>query len=374
MLTNIVIKNFKAIRSADMPLRAMTLLTGLNAVGKSSIIQALLLLRTSFNRGGKAKQGLMLKNEEYISLGLGKDVFSIGSPSDAPLRMVLQFDFTYEWEFEFAQAPDQDFLPLLLADIRGDIEVDGLTLFDYPFQYLSANRINPQSQYKTSPYYVDVLESLGKEGQYTVHYLARNQDKSIPNKALIHPLAKSDTLLDNVSAWMSEISPGVKVNTTYHEELEIASLSYNFEIASGYTDNFKPSNVGFGVTYALPVITALLMLPVGGILLIENPESHLHPAGQSKIAHLCALAAASGVQVILESHSDHVLNGIRVAVKQQDLSPEDIAVYYFQRERDSKEHETQIIPIHIDEHGRADEWPEGFFDEWDKQLDMLLED
>ncbi|WMJ72022.1 DUF3696 domain-containing protein [Cytophagaceae bacterium ABcell3] len=373
MLTNLKINNFKALRIADLKLGSINLFSGLNAVGKSSVIQSLLLLRQSFEGGGFPK-GLILKNEDYVNLGLGKDVCSIGASAEERIFFELEFNYENTVNVEFNQAPNRDILPLLNfgSCVSSNFNIDEVALFTKDFQYLSANRIKPQIQYVTSPYHVDDLKSLGKEGEYTVHFLAKNKDRPISNKELVHSKAKSDTLLDNVNAWISDISPGVKVNATYHEELETASLGYSFEIASGYTQNFKPTNVGFGLTYILPIIVGILILPPKGLILIENPESHLHPGGQSKIAQLCAIAANSGVQVILESHSDHILNGLRVAVKQNTLEHDNVHVYYFHREANSEEHETRITEINIDRYGRADEWPKGFFDEWDNQLDILL--
>ena len=78
-------------------------------------------------------------------------------------------------------------------------------------------------------------------------------------------------------------------------------------------DRMRPTNMGFGVSYALPVITAGLLAPAGSLLVVENPEAHLHPAGQSRVGRFLAHLAASGVQVVAETHSDHVLNGVRLA-------------------------------------------------------------
>ncbi|MCR2307254.1 AAA family ATPase, partial [Salmonella enterica] len=68
------------------------------------------------------------------------------------------------------------------------------------------------------------------------------------------------------------------------------------------------------------------------MLIIENPESHLHPAGQSLMGKLCSIAANNGVQLIVESHSDHFLNGIRVAVKQKVVAADDVKVFFLQRD------------------------------------------
>ena len=182
---------------------------------------------------------------------------------------------------------------------------------------------------------------------------------------------KTDRLLDNVSFWLSEISNGVKVLPKKHLDTHQASLSYQYTYGENTTNEYSPLNVGFGITYALPIIMAILKSKPNDLLIIENPESHLHPAGQSKIAKLCAIAVANGVQIIVESHSDHFLNAIRVATKQDILKPEDSAIYYFSKIADSME--TKVEQLLIDKDGSINkDWPEGFFDEYRNLLDELL--
>ena len=65
--------------------------------------------------------------------------------------------------------------------------------------------------------------------------------------------------------------------------------------------------------------------------MLENPEAHLHPKGQRKMGELIAQCAANGIQIFLETHSDHILNGIRIAVKQKRLKGEDAKLFYFSR-------------------------------------------
>jgi predicted ATPase len=103
---------------------------------------------------------------------------------------------------------------------------------------------------------------------------------------------------------------------------------------------------------------------------LENPEAHLHPKGQSAIGELLALTADDGVQVLVESHSDHLLNGIRMAVKQEKIKPEDVALRYFLR-RDGDQCSMFECP-QVDARGRIDHWPDGFFDEWERSLMELV--
>jgi predicted ATPase len=100
------------------------------------------------------------------------------------------------------------------------------------------------------------------------------------------------------------------------------------------------------------------------MLLVENPEAHLHPAGQSKLGRFLARVAGSGVQVVMETHSDHVLNGARLAVaNDRTLRARDMLVHYFG--------ESQTSVISVNEKGELDHWPMGFFDQIENDLGGL---
>jgi predicted ATPase len=135
---------------------------------------------------------------------------------------------------------------------------------------------------------------------------------------------------------------------------------------------YRSTNVGFGLTYVLPVITALLSADPGSLVIIENPEAHLHPRGQVRMGELMALASSAGVQVITETHSDHVLNGIRLAVHSGRLAPNRVRLLYFGREVDKSGIKARIFQPEIDADGRIDDWPEGFFDEFERSLEQLF--
>jgi len=110
----------------------------------------------------------------------------------------------------------------------------------------------------------------------------------------------------------------------------------------------------------LPIIVALLSLPKNGLILLENPEAHLHPKGQTLMGKLMAQVAAAGTQVIVETHSDHVLDGIRLAVFEGLIKPTQTSFHYFDRSEDGK---IQLQTPKINAEGRIDNWPAGFFDE-----------
>ena len=93
-------------------------------------------------------------------------------------------------------------------------------------------------------------------------------------------------MLDQVTAWMGDISPGAFIRIEGYEEMDLMRLSFGFERAdtAGDVRYYRSTNVGFGLTYTLPVLVALLSSPAGALVLLENPEAHLHPRGQSRLA------------------------------------------------------------------------------------------
>jgi predicted ATPase len=123
-----------------------------------------------------------------------------------------------------------------------------------------------------------------------------------------------------------------------------------------------PTNTGFGVSYCLPVIVAGLIAPSDGLLIVDSPEAHLHPAAQSAIGGFLATVAASGVQVIVETHSDHVLNGIRRATSAEGILHHSlIRVLFFDASPEPRQ-------LTISEYGAVSDWPVGFFDQLEADL------
>jgi len=380
-----VIRNFKSLKEVDISLSNLTLITGLNSTGKSSFIQALLLLRQNKSNIDQLSSYEMMKelsvdNEklmkhlalanENISLILDGEYVSLGNKKDVLYQEV--FDENIDIEIYFGN----EFLKTHYdAKLKMDIEFSNhiayqtSSLFLNNFQYIMTDRVAPSITYSLSE--TNIKENLiGLRGEYTAHFLAENKNKNIFIDELRHPKSKTNQFLENSSLWLSEISPGVDIDSTVNPSQNNVTLTYTYFYGDNKTNKYNPLNVGFGITYVLPIIVSILKSKPNDLLIIENPESHLHPAGQSKMAELCAIASSCGVQIIVETHSDHFLNGIRVATKKQILKPEDSSIYYFRKEND--ELETKIDTINIDKYGNIDSYPKGFFDEWDNKLDELL--
>lgn len=186
-------------------------------------------------------------------------------------------------------------------------------------------------------------------------------------------MVPTDNLLDQTTGWLQELSPGSRPQPIALDDGDATALrfSYSGSTVDSASRKHKAVNVGFGLTYCLPIIVASLSAPTGSILLIENPEAHLHPRGQAALGLLLAKCASDGVQIIVETHSDHVINGIRVATKNGEIDNNDISVHFFSRELETGETTVKSPVLHSN--GRFSEWPEGFFDQWSKALDELLD-
>jgi len=369
MLKFIRIQRFKSLNDAQFPLASLNIFSGLNGIGKSSLIQCLLLLRQSHEKNTLFKKGLLLKGD-YVSLGTGKDILAENAEKET-----IEFTLTWEGEkpvnFVYKYKSKSDLQPIV--EDQGNISEDitNQALLTKQFQYLSADRISPKSSFDVSDYYIKDLNSLGNHGEYTAHYIAEYGLSTLPIKALKHPDASSFLLLDNLDKWMAEILHGVRIHAELQPSMNVVSLNYAFQQGTEVTANFKPENVGFGLTFVLPVLTAILRSKPGDLIIIENPEAHLHPAGQSIIGRLCAIAAKNQVQLFIETHSDHFLNGVRVSIREKVIPAHETKVFYLERSTTSI-HEAFVITPEIDENGRIDIWPKGFFDESDRLLEKLL--
>jgi predicted ATPase len=370
MFTFLRLRNFKCFRSQDLELRPLTLLTGLNGMGKSSVLQAFLLLRQSHERG-LLEKGFLALNDYLVSLGTARDILFDGAGGQERMHFEFRAEggFSWRWEYDYQSEAD------VLANEIGWLDEEFLrsSLFTNDFHYLEAERTGPRVSFPKSDYLVKGRGRLGTRGEFTAHFLVVHGEEPIPIPELTHQRAMSMGLLHQVEAWMGEVSPGVRIHVASHRDLDVTSLQYSFARGGWASERFRCTNVGFGLTYTLPILVAVLASRPGGLVLIENPEAHLHPRGQARFGELLARAAAAGVQLIVETHSDHLVNGVRVAVHDGIVEPERVKVLFFDRAPDDEDNLARVRDLRIDRDGRIDEWPDGFGDEWDKALERLLE-
>ncbi len=384
MLTNIKLKNFKCFEQLDLECRPLNLLCGLNGTGKSSVLQALLVLRQSFENG-KLRDGELVLGGGRIDLGQGEDVLFDGA-KDKVVGFALRDDGKEDdWKLQFVvwgftelghaqdritssgriKGPSTDYVPT---------EWENAPPFGGKLIYVSAERIGPQKLYPLSE--VKAWDSdFGASSAYACSYLnfidnifvlSGNDPRLVPSGDKQTGTWWRPLTPEVVNQWLQDISPGVRLQLDEETESLIARFSFD-RPGDGRTRLYRAPNVGFGLSYVLPVVLALLAEP-GTLCLIENPESHLHPRGQTKLGELAARAAKAGVQVFVETHSDHFMDGVRIAVRDGLIKPEDVAFHYFERQGGN----AIVSSPQVDTDGRLSHWPPGFFDQHEENLVRLL--
>ncbi|MFJ5090299.1 DUF3696 domain-containing protein [Streptomyces sp. NPDC088674] len=373
MLENIGITNFKAFARQDIALAPFTLLTGLNSSGKSTVLQSLALLRQSHEAGlldDVDDSGGFLLNGGLVQLGTGQDVRHESYTEDDPdiTLAVTTGQTRYQWRTRYGR--EGDLLSLLDAPADSAPRAHHLSsLFGHGFQYLKADRIGPDVSYPRSHDAAVRRSFLGARGEHTVNFLRAHQDDTITASSLRRPDAPSTSLREATDHWMQRLCPGVNIETVDIPGTDSVRLSYGFGSGVSASNRYRPTNVGFGLTYALPIVVACVSAQPGSLILLENPEAHLHPQGQTWLAYLAVAAVSAGAQIIMETHSDHVLNGLRIAVKNSRIPAASVAVHFFRRNGQTSE----VISPSMSGDGMLSDWPKGFFDEWESSLEQLLD-
>ena len=398
MLTRIDLGHFKCFELLKLPLRMFTLLSGTNASGKSSLLQALVLLHQTM-RDHEWSQRLML-NGHSIKLGTVADV--VDQHARRSCEIALETDkHTCRWEFFGEPAEMSMAVARVSAEGRelerrqggwyrpgsSDSISERHSLYQlYPWDeyelsdamnfaptggmlhglaYLSAEREGPRETYPLEA--VHAPGDVGGRGEHTVSMLHFGGDSRVLDQLAIAGIPP--TLLRQTEARMKEFFAGCELDLQKIPQANAVTLGLR---TSRDMEFLRPLHTGFGLTQVLPIVVAALSAQSGGILLIENPEVHLHPAGQAAMGRFLAEVASAGVQVILETHSDHVLNGVRRAVKTNTLNARDAALHFFApRPLAEREGIAQVQSPLLDGDGNIDTWPDGFFDQIDKDTNYF---
>lgn len=328
MIQNIELIGFKSFVSEIIDLNRLTVLTGLNSSGKSSVIQAILMLQKVAN-----------KEINVLLEGHG--------------------------DFDELKNPFEKNAVSLKADCeRGKISIEK-NIPIYPSEssiypkiiYVSANRFGPEVSLPIRTY----DNNMGERGENILRVIEINEDNEL-NPILRHEKSQGDTFKFNLEAWLDVISPGVSFKYEIQKQSDSSYSLFN---------DHRATNVGYGLSYVLPVITALLLgsITPNSLVIIENPEAHLHPKGQTEMARLIALCVQVGVQVIIETHSDHLFNGIRIFTKRNPDFASLVNLYWFELDKNNN---TSVEPTELESDGRVKYWPTGMFDQFEINASELL--
>lgn len=367
MIAGIRLKNFKRFRDLTLNAANLTVLTGANGAGKTSVLHSLLLARQMARQPGR--NHVELNGVDTLELGGPDDVIHREAGDDvATIEVVDTEEKRWRWSFRAASTIDSRTLNATVVD-RPDGYSGTLSGTAPQFCYLCAERLGPRDVLSASA--ADVTElDVGSRGEFVAQVLA-SFDRSRVRTGRVEGSSTEtqvEDLLHQTESWMAKIVRPTQIDAEWFPDTSVTRL--RFKTPGLRTEWTRAPNAGFGISYALPIVVAALRAEVGGLLLVENPEAHLHPAGQSRIGGFLAQVAADGVQIFLETHSDHVLNGIRVAVADGSvgLLPERVAIHFFRGEDD----EGPILQsLELKRTGQISAWPTGFFDQTQVDLAAL---
>ena len=373
MLTRLDLRLFKCFELLRLPLAPLTLLSGPNSSGKSSVLQALVLLHQTMREHEWSTR--LALNGSGVQLGTVVDVVDeVHGRNGFEVGLIAE-DTSCHWVFDGDRREMSMCVRRVSVDGRAS-DAPGTLRYLLPpdadggvvplaaglrgLTYITAERVGPQEAYPLEDPY-DVV--VGARGEHAVSVLHWGRDEPVL-PALALPGAPR-TLLRQVQARMRTLFPGCGVDLQQVPQTNAVTLGLRTSDETGF---HRPIHTGFGLTQILPIAVAALSANAGDLLLIENPEVHLHPAGQASMGGFLADVVRAGVQVIVETHSDHVLNGIRRAVKTERLRPDQVLIHFFKPRSDDG---AQVHSPTLDAAGNIDIWPEGFFDQFDKDMNYF---
>ena len=364
------IENFKCFNEIEVPINKLTVLAGANGNGKSTVIQSLLFMRRTIEHcstwQGESKKYIYNKindlnvelNGPYcLSLGNSEEIIPRNSKVNG-VKISIRNDIE---RFGINYINDEDnslWLTPTELDIEKFYDKDLCSLFKQEFYYLNAERIGPRVRQDIT--FFD-YPNTGFKGEYVAQLIGDTNFnyKFEVDKERRNPNSKNKRLEQQVNAWLDYIMPGVTVSASY----DINTLSSQLKIENHYTygESTIATNIGFGISYVLPIIVSGLIAQKDSYLIVENPEAHLHPSAQSKIGRFLSIIAKSGVKVIVETHSDHFINGIQISTAKDEISNEDVIINFFSHEKENNQ--PKLESISIVNKGELSSWPKGFFDQ-----------
>lgn len=350
------IKNFKCFEDIEIPIKRLTTLVGANGMGKSSVIQSLLLLRQSIESKNGHSNHIPLNGPWGLNLGSSSEIINLNLDS-GNINIDLIDNKQEKLTAKYSIDPDDNQLWINCEELMA-----GTILNKEQFYYLNAERIGPRISQNLQN--LDYLQ-VGIHGEYTAQII--NTDNG---RVKVLPERKREGFNDlnlpsQVNAWLDFILPGVSIRAN----TDINSMTAQIKVENQYTYGHPvlSTNIGFGISYALPIITTGLIAAKDSFFIVENPESHIHPAAQSAMGKFLAFLADKGIWVVVETHSDHIINGMQIYVaKHKDM--QDISV--IDNFSVDGNHEQPIVdPIYFSSSGELSQWPKGFMDQ--AQIDYI---
>jgi predicted ATPase len=210
---------------------------------------------------------------------------------------------------------------------------------------------------------------IGINGEYTPLVLAIEQDQKISKyyrcmyegkRIKEYELRESDKMLEAVNWWLSECMKLPNITSV----VGLGGVPGQVKLNSSGIEVYLP-DVGFGVSQILPILVECLRTKEAETIILEQPEIHLHPSLQSKLADFFICMAKSGKKLVIETHSEHLINRLCLRIAQEESGEVKELLNTLFVSFDDKQKTSVVKPIQINEFGEIQNWPVGFFDEND---------
>lgn len=421
LIKSLSLKEFKCFEQVDIDFGKITLLTGANSSGKSSLINALLGIMQSkyfpqyfalngelVNMGGfddvlrkKAKKGIFeigIKIETYIDriffTKWSQDVLSelpnliefknedkhlfihrdktvdeeLYIPEEEYIKLKKKIETNYQYRLtpiEMLSIAESNYRLLKKIDSKKRIVFktkyeEALYSLDdfffelhhntpYIFNYVSSFRLPPERTYYRKPN----ANKIGVNGEGYIDQIIEWEES---NHDKFQELFEAVTTLGLFHSIESNKMKGgrFELNVKVNENSTLASLT----------------DVGFGISQFLPIIVADLQLNSHSCLAVSQPEIHLHPKIQATLGDYFAKQVnETKKQYIVETHSEYLINRLRLLIVKGELQPEDVKLYYMENDGDK----TTTYPIELTTDGQIKNAPQGFFDTYEMDvMDIAL--
>lgn len=412
-ISGITVRGFKSIASEQrLEIRPLTILAGANSAGKSSFMQPLLLLKQTLEAPGDP--GALLLDGANVRFTMGEQLLShIGAKSDkreCAVKIDLVENLSLELIFCHERGKGIDLIKmtyisgkekLIIIPSMPHEQIIGILPPPWKKLYEEISKNRPAEMQWTVRrdrcFFVFELMSVaddkhrnnfGLHGispsvvfvpyiQGIIHLpgLRGNPQRTYPKTAggpnfpgtfeqyvasvIAQWQSNGGAKLDDLGAALEKMGLTWKVKAEPVDdtrvELKVGRLPHSKR--GGAHDLVSIADVGFGVSQSLPVVVALLAADAGQLVYLEQPEIHLHPLAQRRLAEILQDAVARGVVVVVETHSALLLREIQTLVATNRLSKDSVVLHWIQRDEDGN---TQARTANLNENGAYGNWPEDF--------------
>ncbi|MBI4864167.1 MAG: DUF3696 domain-containing protein [Candidatus Riflebacteria bacterium] len=390
------LRGFKCFSdSGEIPLAPLTVIFGRNNSGKSSILQSLLLLRQTLDSGYGPQ--LDLRGPLYAAGTYGDIVHQHRALENIEIALEVSLAGGNESavvEFEFRSHEPQ---PPQLArlTVRGKavdpLEIRSKGRRNGAYQLFIRGRSRGTEEEAVTRSALETLEAdlkgiravgaFRKQPDRRYEYQGRALDEiDAAGQWVVDALVedsvrrgtKRGVLFRDVNDWLQEVC-----RVRLRPLKRISTSARIFELRLKDTDSSRWANfadVGFGIGQAFPVLVEGLRTPPGGMFLVQEPEIHLHPDAQLRMADFLVALASTQRRVVAETHSENLLLRIRRSLlgagsRAPQLTPSDVSVIFVTKRKDGT---SRAVPLRVDEMAQISDWPEGFMEDTTEERIAIL--